>query len=152
MNVKDLPITILDYAQVSAPSGSYGDRSIVKPTGISMRPYLEGKADVVRTPEQWVVSDIFGNSSIVSGRFKALRQSPAMFGDGQWRLYDIEADPGETRPLNAEQPARLQQLIALYESYAKEKGIVPVAENWSPWQGDLEQLPRPAVAPLPAVR
>ncbi len=150
VNVKDLPLTILDYAQVSAPSGRYGERNIVKPTGVSMRPYLEGKADVVRTPEQWVVSDIFGNSSIVSGRFKALRQSKAMFGDGQWRLYDIEADPGETRPLNAQQPARLQQLVALYENYAKEKGIVPVAENWSPWQGDLKQLPRPAVAPLPA--
>ena len=50
---------------------------------------------------------------------------------------------------HAQQPARLQQLVALYENYAKEKGIVPVAENWSPWQGDLKQLPRPAVAPLP---
>ena len=114
-----------------------------------MRPFLEGRASSVRTEQQWVVSDIFGNSSIVAGRYKASRQSRAMFGDGQWRLFDIQADPGETTPLNASQPQRLRQLIDLYVSYAKAKGIVPVADNWSPWQGYLKSLPRPAVTPLP---
>ena len=149
-NAKDVPLTILDYAGVQAPSERYRDRRIVPPSGLSMRPYLEGRAPQVRTEQQWVVSDIFGNSSIVAGRYKAARQNRAMFGDGQWRLFDIEADPGEMRPLNGVQPQRLQQLIGLYEGYAKAKGIVPVAENWSPWQGFLKQLPRSAETPLPA--
>ncbi len=149
VNVKDVPITILDYAGIRAPSGRYQDRAIVTPTGLSMRPFLEGRASSVRTEQQWVVSDIFGNSSIVAGRYKASRQSRAMFGDGQWRLFDIQADPGETTPLNASQPQRLRQLLDLYMSYAKAKGIVPVADNWSPWQGYLKTLPRPAETPLP---
>lgn len=115
-----------------------------------MRPYLEGRAPLVRSEQQWVVSDIFGNSSIVAGRRKASRQSRAMFGDGEWRLFDNQADPGETRPLNAARPQRLQELIEIYERYAQDRGIVPVADNWSPWQGFLEELPRPAEAPLPA--
>ena len=93
VNVKDVPLTILDYAGIRPPSGRYQDRAIVTPTGLSMRPYLEGRAGSVRTEQQWVVSDIFGNSSIVAGRYKASRQSRAMFGDGQWRLFDIQADP-----------------------------------------------------------
>lgn len=149
-NAKDLPLTILDYAGVNPPSGYYRDRAVVTPTGLSMRPYLEGRAAQVRSAQQWVVSDIFGNSSIVAGRYKASRQNRAMFGDGQWRLFDIEADPGETRPLNAAQPHHLQQLIGLYQAYARAKGIVPVADNWSPWQGDLKELPRSAETPLPA--
>ncbi|MEA5474054.1 sulfatase-like hydrolase/transferase [Synechococcus sp. CCY9201] len=149
VNVKDLPITILDYSRVPLPAGRYRDRTIVTPTGVSMRPYLEGRADAVRSEQQWVVSDIFGNSSIVAGRYKASRQSRAMFGDGQWRLFDIQADPGETQPLNASEPGRLTRLIGLYESYAKAKGIGPVADHWSPWQGYLKELPKPALAPLP---
>lgn len=149
-NAKDVPLTILDYAGVLAPTNRYRDRPIVEPTGLSMRPYLEGRAQEVRSEQQWVVSDIFGNSSIVAGRYKAARQSRAMFGDGQWRLFDIQADPGETRPLNAAQPERLQQLIQLYASYAKAKGIVPVSDDWSPWQGFLKELPRSAESPLPA--
>jgi len=46
---------------------------------------------------------------------------------------DIKKDPGETRPLDAEQPKRLQKMIAIFERYAEEKGIVPVADDWSPW-------------------
>ncbi len=149
-NAKDIPLTILDYAAVGIPQRRYRDRAIVTPTGVSIRPYLEGRAAQVRNEQQWVVSDIFGNSSIVAGRYKASRQSRAMFGDGQWRLFDIEADPGETRPLNAVQPQRLQQLIGLYQAYASSKGIVPVDDHWSPWQGDLQQLPQPAETPLPA--
>jgi arylsulfatase len=56
-----------------------------------------------------------------------------MYGDGEWHLYDIKNDPGETRPLEAEQPERLEKMIAIYEAYAEEKGIVPVADDWSPW-------------------
>jgi hypothetical protein len=25
-------------------------------------------------------------------------------------------------------------MIAIYEQYAKDKGIVPVVDNWGPWQ------------------
>jgi arylsulfatase len=56
-----------------------------------------------------------------------------MYGDGEWHLYDIKNDPGETRPLEAEQPERLNNMIAIFESYAEEKGLVPVDDDWSPW-------------------
>ena len=57
-----------------------------------------------------------------------------MYGDGKWHLYDIKRDPGETRPLEADQPERLRNMIGKFESYAKEKEIVPVADDWNPWK------------------
>jgi arylsulfatase len=70
----------------------------------------------------------------MAGDYKAIRMRTGMYGDSKWHLYDIKKDPGETRPLEADQPERLQKMVAIYERYAKEKGIVPVAEDWSPWK------------------
>ena len=31
-------------------------------------------------------------------------------------------------------PARERALGAIFERYAKEKGVVPVADDWNPWE------------------
>lgn len=134
-HVKDIPMTILDYAGVKHPQTEYRGRKIVAPSGVSMRKFFEGDAESLRTDEQWVAFELFGNSYVVAGHFKAIRVRTGMYGDGKWHLYDIKKDPGETRPLDAEDPKRFEQMIAIYEQYAKDKGIVPVADNWSPWHG-----------------
>jgi arylsulfatase len=133
--VKELPMTILDYAGVEHPRTKFKDRTLTPPSGISLRPFLEGKESRLRTDEQWVAFELFGNTYIVVGDYKAIRVRTGMFGDGKWHLYDIKKDPGETRPLEGEQPERLQKMVSLYESYAVEKGIVPVEEDWNPWSG-----------------
>jgi arylsulfatase len=78
---------------------------------------------------------LFGNTYVVAGDYKAIRVRPGMYGDGKWHLYDIKKDPGETRPLEADQPERLRKMVAIYERYAKAKGLVPVADDWNPWEG-----------------
>jgi low affinity Fe/Cu permease len=37
-------------------------------------------------------------------------------------------------PLEADQPKRLRKMIDIYERYAKEKGLVPVSDDWNPWE------------------
>jgi arylsulfatase len=137
LSVKDLPITILDYAGVKHPMTKFKDRTINAPSGVSMRPYLEGKRSQPRTEEQWVAFELFGNGFVVSGEYKAIRVRPAMWGDGQWHLYNIVKDPGETRDLANEQPDRLKKLAAIYDNWAESNGIVAVEDNWSPWHGFL---------------
>jgi len=134
-SVMDLPTTILDYAGVEHPGIHYVGRAIVEPAGISIRPYLEGKSDAPRTKDQWVAFELFGNTLVFSGDYKAIRVRKGMYGDGDWHLYNTKQDPGETTPLEGEQPERLAQMVATYERYAREKGIVEVAEDWSPWHG-----------------
>jgi arylsulfatase len=131
--VKELPMTILDYAGVDHPQTQFKGRKLTPPSGVSLRPFLAGKEPRPRTEEQWVVFELFGNAYIMAGDYKAIRMRTGMYGDGKWHLYDIKKDPGETSPLEADQPERLQKMIDIYEGYAKEKGIVPVADDWSPW-------------------
>jgi len=139
VSVKDLPMTILDYAGVEHPMNDYKGRKITPPSGVSVRAYLEGSAPKARTEDQWVAFELFGNGYIVAGDYKAIRVRPGMYGDGEWHLYDISNDPGETRPLDRDQPDRLEKMIALYDQFAKEKGLVPVADNWSPWHGFVDE-------------
>ena len=130
---KELPITILDYAGVKLPGAEFKGREITAPSGVSLRPFLAGKEESPRTEDEWVAFELFGNSYVVAGDYKAIRMRPGMFGDGKWHLYDIKKDPGETTPLEGEQPERLKKMIGIYKEYAKDKGIVPVADDWSPW-------------------
>ena len=88
-----------------------------------------------RTENQWVAFELFGNCYVIAGDYKAIRVRTGMYGDGQWHLYDIKQDPGETTPLDSDKPEMLNRLISIYTQYANEKGVVPVAENWNPWHG-----------------
>lgn len=133
VSVKDLPMTILDYAGVKHPQGKYKGRKLVAPSGISIRPYLEGETPEVRGEDDWFALELFGNAMIIAGDYKAMRVRPGMYGDGQWHLYNIKKDPGETQSLNQQEPELLQKLIAIYDQYAKEKGIIPVTDDWSPF-------------------
>ena len=131
--VKELPMTMLDYAGVEHPQTEFKGRQLNPPSGVSLRPFLSGTESSPRTEEEWVAFELFGNSYIVAGDYKAMRMRPGMWGDGEWHLYDIKKDPGETTPLEDEQPERFQKMVELYKSYAEEKGILPVDDDWSPW-------------------
>ncbi len=141
-SVLDVPMTILDYAGVDHPRTAFGDRAIVPPSGVSVRKFLEGNRDRPRSDDQWVAFELFGNSYVIAGDYKAIRVRTGMYGDGKWHLYDIKKDPGETRPLEAEEAGKLEELIAIYEQYANDQSLVPVAENWNPWHGFIETKAR----------
>jgi len=132
-SLKELPMTILDYAEVTHPMTKYKDRSIVPPSGKSIKAFLEGKSDIVRTEDEMVAFELFGNKYVVSGNLKATYMRTGMWGPGEWRLYDIQNDPGETTPLNDSHKKTLKRLIKFYDGYAKDKGIVPVDEKWNPY-------------------
>lgn len=138
--VKDLPATILDYAGVDYPGESYKGRDITPASGSTLRSFLKGEADQPHDDTYRHVFELFGNGYVVQGNYKAMMIREGMWGDGEWHLYDIRNDPGETIPLDDEMPELLAELKAHFESYRDEKGLVPVAANWSPWFGfvDLE--------------
>jgi hypothetical protein len=51
-------------------------------------------------------------------------------GDGQWHLFNIVTDPGETEDLAAAMPARMQQMLQHYQDYSAANGVLPVAEGY----------------------
>ena len=142
MSVRDLPMTILEYAQVKHPGARYKGRKVVMPEGISAKNFLEGRTNVVRTEKQAWAFELFGNMYVMSGNYKAIKVRPGMFGNGKWRLYDVVKDPSESRDLAKKDPKRLNKMIEFYGNYAKENGIVEVENSWSPFKalsGDLDK-------------
>lgn len=134
-SVKDLPATILDFAGVSPPKKEYRGRPITAASGISMRQVLRGEAVANRTAGDWIAFELFGNTYVMQGDRKAIRIRTGMWGDGQWHLFDLKNDPGETTPLEKtkSEAETLDRMIAIYDAYAQERAIQPVREDWNPY-------------------
>ena len=43
---------------------------------------------------------------------------------GQWLLFDLVKDPGETNDLAQAQPDKLRELVQDWEAYAKRNGVI----------------------------
>ena len=138
ISVKDLPMTILDYAGVKHPETSYNGKEIVKPSGVTARPFLEGTSEVVRTEENWYAFELFGNGYLMQGDFKLMKVREGMFGDGQWHLFNVVADPSEMNPLESDMPEKFESMKSLYLAYAEENNIMEVEEDWNPFKAASE--------------
>ena len=44
---------------------------------------------------------------------------------GGWELYDLAADRAEQRDLAAQHPARVREMAAQYDGWAKHVGVLP---------------------------
>lgn len=138
ISVKDLPMTILDYAGIEHPNTSYKNRKIVMPSGITARPFIEGTSDIVRSESDWYAFELFGNGYIMQGNYKAIKVRKGMFGDGEWHLYDVVADPSEMKPLEAEMPDKFKTMKSLYQAYASAHNIMEVDQSWNPFKAASE--------------
>ena len=102
-------------------------------TGRSLVPLLRGQVDSVYAPDEPIVIEITGNIAVLKGDFKLVRTLRPL-GDGSWRLFDLARDPGETRDLYTELPAVAAELLADYEHYSLTQGVLPVGNDFNPWQ------------------
>ena len=136
--VKDVPMTILEYANVKHPMTQYKNKKVIPPSGISMKPFLDGQSDVIRTEKDWWAFELFGNGYIMQGELKAMKVRTGMFGDGKWHLYNVVSDPSESHPLELKHPEKLKEMVALYDSYLVKNNILPVDADWSAFKGASE--------------
>ena len=134
MSVKDIPMTILDYAGIDHPGAEYNGKKVVEPSGLSARPFLDGKTDIVRSDNDWYAFELFGNGYLMMGNYKLMKVRKGMFGDGEWHLYDVVQDPSESKALEQEMPEQFEKMMALYLQYEKDHNLVAVDEDWNAFQ------------------
>lgn len=133
-HVNDIVPTLLDIAGVTHPGSRYKDRPVQPLGGRSLLPVLTGQADRVHPPDAAIGYELSGNAALFKGDLKLVRNLPPV-GDGQWRLYDIRKDPGETRDLRDAMPQAWQQMQADYAAYARSHGVLPMPDGYDPtWQ------------------
>ena len=130
-HVTDIAPTLLALAGVAQPDGSYQGKPVERMIGRNLLPVMRGQAEKVYPADQPVGYELSGNAAIFKGDFKLLRNLPPI-GDGQWHLYDLSRDPGETTDLQAQHPELFQQMISDYEAYARDNGVLPMPEGYDP--------------------
>jgi arylsulfatase/uncharacterized sulfatase len=128
--VTDITPTLLSFAGVTAPNDRYRGRAVEPMIGKDLTPLTAGKVDRVYDETDSIGYELAGHAALFQGDCKLLFTRGAL-GDGQWHLYDIVRDPGETHDLAEEQPARLQAMLSAYQRYARENKVLEVPEGYS---------------------
>jgi arylsulfatase/uncharacterized sulfatase len=132
-HVNDITPTLLDLAQIERPGASYQGRAVEPLVGVSLLPVLQGKAQWIHAPDEAIGLELSGNQALFKGNLKLLKNITPV-GDGQWHLYDLSVDPGETNDLQAILPEAFKAMQEDYAAYAKANGVLPMPEGYSPIQ------------------
>jgi hypothetical protein len=85
----------------------------------------------VRASDESLGYELSGNKVLFRGDFK-LVSNLAPVGNGQWQLFNLREDPGETRDLKAQVPQLFESMLRDYEAYAKANGILPMPDGYEP--------------------
>ena len=130
-HVNDIVPTLLDLAKVQHPGTTYKGQTIYPLTGHSLLPVISGTAKRVRGPDEVLGYELSGNKALFKGDYKLL-SNLAPVGDGQWHLYNIVKDPGETQDLQQALPELFQTLQADYAKWSKANGVLDMPTAYDP--------------------
>lgn len=140
--VMDLAPSVLELARATHPAPSYHGREIVPLRGASFVPYVTGATERVHAADHITGWETCGRAALRRGMHKIVFL-PKPKGTEKWQLYDLARDPGETHDL-ANEPAyqdMLKELLACWDQYVLETGVVPLAPELGRWlQATEEQM------------
>jgi arylsulfatase len=121
--VWDILPTLLDMTDIEYPA-TFNGRIIEQPRGRSMMPLITDTKREIYGPEDFVGGEMGEGKWMRQGSHKAVLVPPP-YGDNEWRLFNVDEDPGEANDLAADMPELLQTLISAWEAYAADVGVVP---------------------------
>lgn len=120
--VTDIMPTILEMAGLDHPK-TYRGREVERMRGHPLTGVLSGARAEVYSADEFIGGEMENGKWMRQGNFKALLVPPP-YGSGKWELYNVVDDPGETRDLAKEKPEMLERLIAAWNRYADDVGVV----------------------------
>jgi len=104
LHVADIMPTLLDIAGAGYPKTHEG-RELPRLIGKSWSPLLAGQTDAVRTDQDYLAWEVFGNRAVRQGEWK-LRWQFKPFGKGDWELFNVAKDPAERKDRCASRSSR----------------------------------------------
>jgi arylsulfatase len=121
--VWDIMPTVLEIAGVEYPEELQG-RKVEPMRGRSMLGLLDGSKKAIYGEDEFIGGEMGDGKWMRQGKFKAARV-PKPYGTGEWRLFNVVADPGEANDLSTKLPEKLQALKAAWVDYANDVGVIP---------------------------
>ena len=130
-HVTDVAPTLLELAGIAQPGSSYKGQPIEVMAGRSLMPVLKGEVAQVHPADEAIGYELSGNAALFKGSLKLVKNM-APVGDGQWHLFNLETDAGETEDLQGRMPAQFRAMQSDYEAYAQSHGVLAMPEGYSP--------------------
>ncbi len=133
VTVKDVMPTLLELAGIEHPgAGMFQGREVQSMQGRSVVPILTGERATIREPGDFMGWELFGKQAIRQGDWKILYVPSIPSRDvrlpvlkpGQWQLYNLAEDPAEMNDLAGSNPAKLKEMLALWERYTTENNFI----------------------------
>ena len=91
---------------------------------------FEGKTTSTYAEAGRIGYELFGLKAFFDGDWKILWM-PKPFGKGDWEVFNLKYDPGELDDLSKLYPDRRKTMIALWEQYKLENGVLDISlEEW----------------------
>ena len=122
MHVADIMPTLLDIAGAEYPETHEGHRPPPL-LGKSWTRLLAGEVESVRSDEDYLAWELFGNRALRQGNWK-LRWQWKPYGKGDWEIFDLASDPGERNDLAAERPEKVAALLESWEDYVRANNVI----------------------------
>ncbi len=125
--ITDIASTLLNLAGQIPPPKQEGMEIM---SGKRLLPLIDTGVSPLRSAKEAIGYEFSGNAALFQGAFKLSRNLPPA-GSGQWHLFNLRDDPGETSDLSEVLPDQFRDMLAEYTAYAERVGVLPMPENYS---------------------
>lgn len=123
--ITDIMPTMLEMAKLKHPE-KYRGREVAPVRGRSIAALLSDDVKEVYSVNEPIGGEMAGGKWLRRGDYKAVMVPPP-FGQGEWQLFNISKDPGETEDLSRKYPKKMKELKAAWKQYADDVGVVEIS-------------------------
>src|SRR5690606_3964244 len=128
LHVTDVLPTLLDYAGASRPQARDG-QALAPLYGRSWRAFLEGTSrQPIRGAYDALGVEMIECKAVLKGGWKSRFMAPP-YGNSEWYLYNLRADPQELSNVAGEHPDKLAEMMAEWEAYSKAVGYIEASRE-----------------------
>jgi arylsulfatase A-like enzyme len=128
ISVMDVMPTLLNIAGIEHPAPTYKQRRVEPMQGSIILPLPKERKRSPSSSDRILGWELFGKKALRRGDWKIVLE-PGPRGNDKWQMYHLASDPGEQNDLAQSDAKKLNQLIALWEDYAKENNIIIPSET-----------------------
>jgi arylsulfatase A-like enzyme len=90
---------------------------------------LSGASSQLYPGDVSISQELSGGAAVYQGDYKLVRNIPP-FGDRKWYLYNLRADPTESKDLADSDPQRVSAMSKDYAEYVKKNGVIEVPDDY----------------------